>query len=124
MGDVWLDMPTFPRSPVVCNHVIYFLSPSLSLPFSLAGIPRHIESQEEYSRREPKQLKRESSPSPRVPDAIKGRPHDGVVPTVKEGGRSIHLIPPEGVLMTKAPKEGSITQVPRLTVIYIRMYSS
>lgn len=33
-----------------------------------------------------------------------------MVPTVKEAGRSIHLIPPEGVVIGK-PKEGSITQV-------------
>lgn len=89
-----------------------YLSLSLSV-FPPSGIPRHIESQDEYSRREPKQLKRECSPPPRGSDAIKVRPHDSLVPTVKEGGRSIHLIPPEGVLMSKAPKEGSITQVPQ-----------
>lgn len=81
--------------------------------FSLSGIPRHIDSQEEYSRREPKQLKRESSPSPRGPDSIKS---PRLVSTVKEAGPSIHLIPPEGVLMSKAPKEGSITQVTRTCI--------
>uniref|UniRef100_A0AAR2KLL8 Nuclear receptor corepressor 2 n=1 Tax=Pygocentrus nattereri TaxID=42514 RepID=A0AAR2KLL8_PYGNA len=77
------------------------------------GIPRHVEAQDEYLRREAKQLKRDS-PSPRGPalgsDSLKGRPHESIVPTVKEGGRSIHLIPPEGVMMSKPPKEGSITQ--------------
>uniref|UniRef100_A0A8C8K7Y2 Nuclear receptor corepressor 2 n=1 Tax=Oncorhynchus tshawytscha TaxID=74940 RepID=A0A8C8K7Y2_ONCTS len=60
------------------------------------GIPRHLEPQDGYMRREPKQMKREGSP-PRGPsqmaDPMKGR--DGMVPTVKEGGRSIHLIPRE-----------------------------
>lgn len=78
------------------------------------GIPRHVEPQDEYLRRDAKQLKRDS-PSPRGPtlgsDSLKGRTHEGMVPTVKEGGRSIHLIPPEGVMMSKPPKEGSITQV-------------
>ena len=73
-----------------------------------------MEPQDEYLRREAKQLKRDS-PSPRGPalssDPLKGRPHDNMVPTVKEPGRSIHLIPPEGVMITKPPKEGSITQV-------------
>uniref|UniRef100_A0A8B9H546 Nuclear receptor corepressor 2 n=1 Tax=Astyanax mexicanus TaxID=7994 RepID=A0A8B9H546_ASTMX len=76
------------------------------------GIPRHVEDQE-YLRREAKQLKRDS-PSPRGPalgsDPLKGRTHESHVPTVKEPGRSIHLIPPESVVMSKPPKEGSITQ--------------
>lgn len=70
-------------------------------------------------RREPKQMKREGSP-PRGPgqmaDPMKGR--DGMVPTVKEGGRSIHLIPreelrqmPEVMMMAKAGKDGIIAQV-------------
>ena len=42
-------------------------------------------------------------------DHLKGR--DPMVPTVKEGGRSIHLIPREE--MRHAPKEGIITQVSR-----------
>uniref|UniRef100_A0A3P9AIK9 Nuclear receptor corepressor 2 n=1 Tax=Esox lucius TaxID=8010 RepID=A0A3P9AIK9_ESOLU len=68
--------------------------------------------------REAKQMKREASP-PRGPgqmaDPMKGR--EGLVPTVKEGGRSIHLIPreelrqmPEGMMMTKAIKDGIIAQ--------------
>lgn len=44
-------------------------------------------------------MKREGSP-PRGPsslsDQLKGR--DAVVPTVKEPGRSIHLIPKEGII--------------------------
>lgn len=51
-------------------------------------------------------MKREGSP-PRGPgslsDPMKGR--EGMVPTVKEGGRSIHLIPRE------PGKEGIIAQV-------------
>lgn len=58
-------------------------------------------------------MKREGSPSPRGPghptDTLKSRSHESMVTTVKEGGRSIHLIPPEGVVIGK-PKEGSITQ--------------
>ncbi|XP_064882678.1 nuclear receptor corepressor 2 isoform X5 [Oncorhynchus nerka] len=82
------------------------------------GIPRHLEPQDGYMRREPKQMKREGSP-PRGPsqmaDPMKGR--DSMVPTVKEGGRSIHLIPreelrqmPEGMMMAKAGKDGIIAQ--------------
>ncbi|CAB1321843.1 unnamed protein product, partial [Coregonus sp. 'balchen'] len=80
------------------------------------GIPRHLDPQDGYMRREAKQMKREGSP-PRGPgqmaDPMKGRE----VPTVKEGGRSIHLIPreelrqmPEGMMMAKAGKEGIIAQ--------------
>uniref|UniRef100_A0A8C1QTQ5 Nuclear receptor corepressor 2 n=1 Tax=Cyprinus carpio TaxID=7962 RepID=A0A8C1QTQ5_CYPCA len=72
------------------------------------GIPR-----DDCQRREVKQMKREGSPSPRGPghptDTLKSRSHESMVTTVKEGGRSIHLIPPEGVVIGK-PKEGSITQ--------------
>uniref|UniRef100_A0A673K8U7 Nuclear receptor corepressor 2-like n=1 Tax=Sinocyclocheilus rhinocerous TaxID=307959 RepID=A0A673K8U7_9TELE len=72
------------------------------------GIPR-----DDCQRREVKQMKREGSPSPRGPghptDTLKSRSHESIVTTVKEGGRSIHLIPPEGVVIGK-PKEGSITQ--------------
>ncbi|KTF82950.1 hypothetical protein cypCar_00017388, partial [Cyprinus carpio] len=72
------------------------------------GIPR-----DDCQRREVKQMKREGSPSPRGPghptDTIKSRSHESMVTTVKEAGRSIHLIPPEGVVIGK-PKEGSITQ--------------
>ncbi|KAL0186670.1 hypothetical protein M9458_018340, partial [Cirrhinus mrigala] len=68
---------------------------------------------DDCQRREIKQMKREGSPSPRGPghpsDALKSRAHESMVTTVKEGGRSIHLIPPEGVVIGK-PKEGSITQ--------------
>lgn len=68
---------------------------------------------DEY-RREPK-LKRESSPPPRgsglPPDVLKARGHEGLVPTVKEGGRSIHLIPREDMRSGSGAKEGSITQV-------------
>ncbi|XP_064210111.1 nuclear receptor corepressor 2 isoform X6 [Anguilla rostrata] len=84
------------------------------------GIPRHVDPQDEYLRREVKQMKRESSPSRGSgppPDSLKPRPHEGMVPTVKEGGRSIHEIPreelrhvPEAMLTGKAGKEGSITQ--------------
>lgn len=52
-------------------------------------------------------MKREGSPPPRGPgplaDPMKGR--EGIVPTVKEAGRSIHLIPRE------PGKDGIITQV-------------
>uniref|UniRef100_A0A8C9R815 Nuclear receptor corepressor 2 n=1 Tax=Scleropages formosus TaxID=113540 RepID=A0A8C9R815_SCLFO len=87
------------------------------------GIPRHLDPQSDYMRREAKQMKRESPPPSRgsATDMLKGRPHDGVVPTVKEAGRSIHEIPREelrqipegamvGAMVGKATKEGSITQ--------------
>ncbi|KAG9354845.1 hypothetical protein JZ751_001558, partial [Albula glossodonta] len=84
------------------------------------GIPRHVDPQEEYMRTEAKRMKQESSPSRGsgpTPDSLKGRPHEGMVPTVKEGGRSIHEIPreelrhvPEAMLTGKPGKEGSITQ--------------
>lgn len=55
-------------------------------------------------------MKREGSP-PRGPgplaDPMKGR--EGLVPTVKEPGRSIHLIPREE--LRQPGKEGIITQV-------------
>ncbi|KAG5280933.1 hypothetical protein AALO_G00065610 [Alosa alosa] len=74
------------------------------------GIPRHME-QDEYRQAK---LKRENSPPPRgsgMPqDVLKGRGHDGLVPTVKEGGRSIHLIPREELRSGSGGKEGSITQ--------------
>src|SRR4029434_7295530 len=41
----------------------------------------------------------------------KGRGHEGLVPTVKEGGRSIHLIPREEMRPGSVSKEGSITQL-------------
>ncbi|XP_031426191.1 nuclear receptor corepressor 2 isoform X4 [Clupea harengus] len=81
------------------------------------GIPRHVE-QDEY-RREVK-MKRENSPPPRgsgsgMPqDMQKGRGHEGLVPTVKEGGRSIHLIPREEMRPGSVSKEGSITQEPMM----------
>lgn len=68
------------------------------------GIPRHLDPQDGYLRREAKQMKREGSP-PRGPsslsDQLKGR--DAVVPTVKEPGRSIHLIPKEGIISQVNP---------------------
>ena len=70
-------------------------------------------------RREAKQMKREGSPSQgtgQMAEPMKGR--EAIVPTVKEGGRSIHLIPreelrlmPEGMMMPKAGKDGIIAQV-------------
>uniref|UniRef100_A0A8C8FAK4 Nuclear receptor corepressor 2 n=1 Tax=Oncorhynchus tshawytscha TaxID=74940 RepID=A0A8C8FAK4_ONCTS len=81
------------------------------------GIPRHLDIQDGYMRREAKQMKREGSPSQgtgQMAEPMKGR--EAIVPTVKEGGRSIHLIPreelrlmPEG-MMPKAGKEGIIIQ--------------
>uniref|UniRef100_A0A674CR93 Nuclear receptor corepressor 2 n=1 Tax=Salmo trutta TaxID=8032 RepID=A0A674CR93_SALTR len=82
------------------------------------GIPRHLDIQDGYMRREAKQMKREGSPSRgtgQMSEPMKGR--EAIVPTVKEGGRSIHLIPreelrlmPEGMMMPKAGKEGVIAQ--------------
>lgn len=70
-------------------------------------------------RREAKQMKREGSPSrgtSQMSEPMKGR--EAIVPTVKEGGRSIHLIPreelrqmPEVMMMAKAGKDGIIAQV-------------
>ncbi|KAM4049937.1 nuclear receptor corepressor 2 isoform 2-T2 [Anomaloglossus baeobatrachus] len=94
------------------------------------GIPRaYIEAQEDYLRREAKQLKRESTPPRSLSDAYKVRTHEGltgplklkthdeVVATVKEIGRSVHEIPREEmrhgaeIQVTPRPhKEGSITQ--------------
>lgn len=93
---------------VLTDHMYQECGWCLSTTFllsSLSGIPR-----EDYLRREVKQMKREGSPSPRGSDPLKSRSHEVLVTTVKEAGRSIHLIPPEGVMMSK-PKEGSITQV-------------
>uniref|UniRef100_A0A8C7SAC5 Nuclear receptor corepressor 2 n=1 Tax=Oncorhynchus mykiss TaxID=8022 RepID=A0A8C7SAC5_ONCMY len=82
------------------------------------GIPRHLDIQDGYMRREAKQMKREGSPSQgtgQMAEPMKGR--EAIVPTVKEGGRSIHLIPreelrlmPEGMMMPKAGKDGIIAQ--------------
>uniref|UniRef100_A0A4W6FKH8 Nuclear receptor corepressor 2 n=1 Tax=Lates calcarifer TaxID=8187 RepID=A0A4W6FKH8_LATCA len=73
------------------------------------GIPRHLDPQDGYLRREAKQMKREGSP-PRGPsslsDPMKGR--ESLVPTVKEAGRSIHLIPREE--LRQPAKEGIIAQ--------------
>lgn len=78
----------------------------------ISGIPRHLDPQDGYLRRETKQMKREGSPL-RGPgllsDPMKGR--DGMVPTVKEAGRSIHLIPREE--LRPPGKEGIISQVTR-----------
>lgn len=75
-----------------------------------SGIPRHLDPQDGYIRGGAKQMKREGSP-PRGPgplvDPLKGR--EGLVPTVKEAGRSIHLIPREE--LRQPGKEGIITQV-------------
>lgn len=76
----------------------------------ISGIPRHLDPQDGYLRREAKQMKREGSP-PRGPsslsDPMKGR--ETMVPTVKEAGRSIHLIPREE--LRQPAKEGIIAQV-------------
>lgn len=76
----------------------------------ISGIPRHLDPQDGYLRREAKQMKRENSP-PRGPcslsDPMKGR--EAMVPTVKEPGRSIHLIPREE--LRQPSKEGIIAQV-------------
>ncbi|XP_072000443.1 nuclear receptor corepressor 2 isoform X10 [Engystomops pustulosus] len=94
------------------------------------GIPRaYIEAQEDYLRREAKQLKRESTPPRSLSDAYKVRSHESlsgplklktheeVVATVKEVGRSIHEIPREEMrhsaeiaVNPRPHKEGSITQ--------------
>jgi len=85
----------------------------------ISGIPRHLDPQDGYLRREPKQMKREGSP-PRGPgslsDPMKGR--ESMVPTVKEAGRSIHLIPREE--LRQPAKEGIMAQVhiPTLTHHY------
>ncbi|XP_039627956.1 nuclear receptor corepressor 2 isoform X1 [Polypterus senegalus] len=88
------------------------------------GIPRHLESLDEYMRRDAKELKRESTP-PRgsASETLKSRSHDGIASlklsgmsheglrtTVKEAGRSIHEIPTEVSPSSKPVKEGSITQ--------------
>lgn len=76
----------------------------------ISGIPRHLDPQDGYLRREVKQMKREASP-PRGPgslsDPMKGR--ESLVPTVKEPGRSIHLIPREELRQTC--KDGIMAQV-------------
>ncbi len=74
----------------------------------ISGIPRHLDPQDGYQRREPKQMKRESSP-PRGPGSLSDPIKGSMVPTVKEAGRSIHLIPREE--LRQPAKEGIITQV-------------
>ncbi|XP_075033130.1 nuclear receptor corepressor 2 isoform X5 [Mixophyes fleayi] len=91
------------------------------------GIPRsYIEAQEDYLRREAKHLKRESTSPRSLPDAYKVRthegplklkPHEDMVATVKEAGRSVHEIPREEMrhsteiqVNPRPHKEGSITQ--------------
>uniref|UniRef100_A0A3Q2Q4D6 Nuclear receptor corepressor 2 n=1 Tax=Fundulus heteroclitus TaxID=8078 RepID=A0A3Q2Q4D6_FUNHE len=73
------------------------------------GIPRHLDAQDPYMRREAKQIRREASP-PRgassLSDPMKGR--EAIVPTVKEAGRSIHLIPRDE--LRQPAKEGIISQ--------------
>ncbi|MEQ2157940.1 hypothetical protein GOODEAATRI_006990, partial [Goodea atripinnis] len=72
-------------------------------------IPRHLDTQDAYMRREAKQIRREASP-PRgassLSDPMKGR--EAIVPTVKEAGRSIHLIPRDE--LRQPAKEGIISQ--------------
>lgn len=93
-----------------------------------------MEAQEDYLRREAKLLKLEGTPPPPrdLAEAYKARPlealgppklklpHEGLVATVKEAGRSVHEIPreelrhtPELPLAPRPLKEGSITQVLR-----------
>ncbi|XP_053327902.1 nuclear receptor corepressor 2 isoform X3 [Spea bombifrons] len=94
------------------------------------GIPRsYMEAQEDYLRREAKQLKKESTPPRGLSESYKIRPHEGLsgplkmkgheamVATVKEPGRSVHEIPreemrrtPEIQVTSRPHKEGSITQ--------------
>ncbi|XP_059532221.1 nuclear receptor corepressor 2 isoform X3 [Myotis daubentonii] len=91
------------------------------------GIPRsYVEAQEDYLRREAKLLKLEGTPPPprdlaRPLEALGTLklkpPHEGLVATVKEAGRSVHEIPreelrrtPELPLAPRPLKEGSITQ--------------
>lgn len=78
--------------------------------YILLGIPRHLDPPDGYLRREAKQMKSEGSPQ-RGPsllsDPMKGR--EVMVPTVKEAGRSIHLIPREE--LRQPGKEGIIAQV-------------
>ncbi|KAM9744671.1 nuclear receptor corepressor 2 isoform 3-T4 [Menidia menidia] len=64
------------------------------------GIPRHLDPQDGYLRREAKQMKRESSP----PRSEQMKSREAIVPTVKEAGRSIHLIPREE--LRQSAKEG------------------
>lgn len=76
----------------------------------ITGIPRHLDPQDAYLRREAKQMKREGSPtrgSGSLSDPMKGR--EGMVPTVREAGRSIHLIPREE--LRQPTKEAIIAQV-------------
>uniref|UniRef100_A0A8C4IN46 Nuclear receptor corepressor 2 n=1 Tax=Dicentrarchus labrax TaxID=13489 RepID=A0A8C4IN46_DICLA len=68
------------------------------------GIPRHLDHQDGYLRREAKQMKREGSP-PRGPGSLSDPMK---VPTVKEAGRSIHLIPSNE--LRQPGKEGIIAQ--------------
>ncbi|XP_055367301.1 nuclear receptor corepressor 2 isoform X4 [Betta splendens] len=73
------------------------------------GIPRHLDPQDGYLRREPKQMKRDGSPtrgSSSLSDSMKGR--ESMVTTVKEPGRSIHLIPREE--LRQPAKEGIVAQ--------------
>lgn len=76
----------------------------------VSGIPRHLDSQDGYLRKEAKQMKREGSPlrgPGSLSDHVKGR--ETMVPTVKEAGRSIHLIPREE--LRQPGKEGIVAQV-------------
>ncbi|XP_067862369.1 nuclear receptor corepressor 2 [Heptranchias perlo] len=82
------------------------------------GIPRsHAEAHEDCLRREAKQIKKESAPPHGSSEAMKGRPREGLIPTVKEAGRSIHEIPreesrrtPETSTLSKPGNDGSFSQ--------------
>lgn len=76
----------------------------------LSGIPRHLDPQDGYLRREAKQMKREGSPlrvSAPLSDSLKGRESRG--PMGKEVDCYIRLIPREE--LRQPGKEGIIAQV-------------
>uniref|UniRef100_A0A674PDY8 Nuclear receptor corepressor 2 n=1 Tax=Takifugu rubripes TaxID=31033 RepID=A0A674PDY8_TAKRU len=73
------------------------------------GIPRHLDPQDGYLRREAKQMKREGSPlrvTGSLSDSLKGR--ESRVPTGKEVDCYIHLIPRDE--LRQPGKEGIIAQ--------------
>ncbi|XP_067911742.1 nuclear receptor corepressor 2 [Heterodontus francisci] len=82
------------------------------------GIPRsQAEGHDECLRREAKPIKRENTPPRGTCEVLKARSRDGLIPTVKEGGRSIHEIPrqesrqtPETSTLSKSSIDGSISQ--------------
>uniref|UniRef100_A0A8D3BLC8 Nuclear receptor corepressor 2 n=1 Tax=Scophthalmus maximus TaxID=52904 RepID=A0A8D3BLC8_SCOMX len=103
-----LSISQIPSASIVKSIKLIIHISSISFIY-ISGIPRHLDPQDGYHRREAKQMKREGSP-PRGPsslsDPMKGR--DAMVPTVKEAGRSIHLIPREE--LRQPAKEGIIAQ--------------